>query len=179
MLGGGKALSIYTALPGNDIGINFVRQALPLSGMDKTAIPVGIDFEAGGELTFSAVTIPIGSNRYWLEDRQTGTFTDLTTQSYTVTLPAKTYGTGRFYIISSANTPTAIDRSHTDDSGLRIWSSGNKLIISGETGIRAICEIFDINGTLRLKRLLHDNSLNTVDLPQNLSVSCWSGLQTG
>lgn len=169
MLGGGKALSIYTALPGNDIGINFVRQALPLSGMDKTAIPVGIDFEAGGELTFSAVTIPIGSNRYWLEDRQTGTFTDLTTKSYTVTLPAKTYGTGRFYIISSANTPTAIDRSHAADSSLRIWSSGNKLIISGETGIRAVCEIFDINGTLRLKRLLHDNSLNTVDLPQNLS----------
>jgi len=126
IFGGHSVLSIYTALPGNDIGINFVRQALPVYEIEKTAIPVGIDFEAGGEVTFSAVTIPIGSNRYWLEDRQTGTFTDLTSKSYTVTLPAKSYGTGRFYIISSANTPTGSEKPQLEDRGLRIWTYNEK-----------------------------------------------------
>ena len=172
IFGGSSVLSIYTALPGNDIGINFVRQALPVSGIDKTAIPVGIDFEAGGEVTFSAVTIPIGSNRYWLEDRQSGVFTDLTTKSYTVTLPAKTYGTGRFYIISSANTPTGIEKPQFENEGLRIWTYNDKVIINGPVSEKALCEIYDINGRLILKRHLTDSETQTIDRPDGFRGVC-------
>jgi len=168
LLSEGSALEIYTSLPASDNGINFVRQALPVSGSDQIKVPVGIDFEAGGEITFSAVTVPIGSNRFWLEDRQTGIFTDLTTKSYTVNLPAKTYGTGRFFIISSVNTPTGIEPPKTGDTGVRIWTSNDKVIIKGEVGEKAICEIFDVNGLLILKRQLSDNELNTIDLPHSL-----------
>ena len=130
---------------------------------------MGIDSGNGGEVIFSAYTVPLGNNKYWLEDRTTGIFTDLTSKSYTVTLPVKTYGTGRFFIIASINTPTGINQPDADDASVRIWASDGKVIIKGEVGEKARCEVYDIKGEMLLNQTLPDNSLNTVDLPQNLS----------
>ncbi len=91
-------VEIYTTLALKDNGVNFARQVLPVSGADKLVVPVGIDSEKGGEVTFSAVTVPLGTYKFWLEDRLTGIFTDLSRSTYKVTLPAKTYGTGRFFL---------------------------------------------------------------------------------
>src|SRR5690606_26103445 len=140
-------------------------QALPLTGADKLAVPVGIDSEKGGEVTFSAVTIPIGNNRFWLEDRLTGIFTELGTKSYTVTIPEKTYGTGRFFILASANTPTGVRPDDAEDPGIRIWTSHRKVIIKGEVGSDAYCELYNLDGKKMMKRLLADDELNTVELP--------------
>lgn len=164
----GTAVEIYTSLVSKDNDINFARQALPESYTGRNTVPVGIDSEKGGEVTFSAFTVPLGTNKFWLEDRVTGIFTDLSLKSYTVNLPAKTYGTGRFFIYASVNTPTDIEKPLADENGLRIWTAGDRVIIKGEVGDKAICEVFDINGKLLLKRILPDNSLNTVDMPQNL-----------
>ena len=80
---------------------------------------MGIDSEKGGEVTFSAFTVPLENYKFWLEDRTAGTFTNLNTNTYTVTLPANTYGTGRFFIIASTNTPTGIEKPQADDTGVR------------------------------------------------------------
>jgi len=161
-------VEIYTALIEKDNGVNFARQALPIAEAETLVVPVGIDAEYGGTVTFSAYTVPLDNKKFWLEDRLNGTFTDLNSNTYTVTLPGKTFGTGRFYIVASANTPTAINRPEEEEYGLRIWPSGDKVIISGETGDHAICEIFDINGKLVIKKLLNDDNLNMIDLPQDL-----------
>ena len=146
LLSEASLLEVYTSLPGNDNGINFVRQALPTIGSENLIVPVGIDFEGGGEVTFSANTVLLGSNKFWLEDRLTGIYTDLTTKNYTVTLPAKTYGTGRFFIIASANTPTGIEKPQAEDTGVRIWTSNDKLIVKGDVSNRSICEVYDLRG---------------------------------
>ena len=165
----GPAVEIYTSMVEKDFGVNLARQALPVTGAGGMTVPVGIDFESGGEVTFKAtVTVPIGSYKFWLEDRIKGIYTDLATNSYTVNLPPNTYGTGRFFIIASANTPTGVEKPQYDDTVIRIWTSGDKAIIKGEIGDKAICEVYDINGKMILKRILPDNNLNTVDLPQNL-----------
>ena len=52
-------VEIYTSLVEKDNSVNFARQALPVSGADTIIIPVGIDTEKGGEVTFSAYTVPI------------------------------------------------------------------------------------------------------------------------
>lgn len=161
-------LEIYTTLAGQDNGVNFARQALPMADYSTIKTPVGIDFETGGSVSFSAESVPVGSNKFWLEDRTTGIFTDLSTKSYTVTLPAGTYGTGRFYIIASANTPTAVNDTEEDDNGLRIWVSNNKAVIKGAVSEKALCEIFSVNGKRILERRLNDSDLNTVDLPSGL-----------
>ncbi|MDM8004328.1 MAG: T9SS type A sorting domain-containing protein, partial [Bacteroidota bacterium] len=164
----GQDLEIYTSLALKDNGINYTRQALPLSGADTLAVPVGIDFKSGGEVTFSAVTVPVDGRRLWLHDRVTGSFTDLSLKSYTATLPADTYGTGRFFIVASANTPTAIDRSGTDDGELRIWTSGGRLVIQGMVAGGSLCELYDIHGRKMLEQNLSDAGLNTIELPAGL-----------
>ncbi len=168
MLSAGPEVEIYTALVENDESINLTRQALPVEGADTVKIPVGIDCYAGAEVTFSAITVPLGDRRFWLEDRTTGIFTDLSLKSYTVTLPANTYGTGRFFIIASTSTPTAIKNPEDVGDNLRIWVSGERLIIRGETGQKALCELYDIQGRRILVRRLSDGELNTIDIPSGL-----------
>ena len=165
LLSSGGDVEIYTLLSGGGSDFNFARQALPVTEADRMVIPVGIDSEIGGEVTFSAFTIPLGTTKFWLEDRVTRTYTDLNTNSYTVTLPANTYGTGRFYIIASVNTPTGIDQPEADDGGLRIWSSGGRVIIQGEVNEGSLCEIYDIRGSKVLEKRLAASMMNTVDLP--------------
>jgi len=160
-----SGLGIYTTLAAKDNGVNFARQALPLADYKQNIIPVGIDCEAGGELVFSAITVPIGTYKFWLEDRLSGIYTDLTTKSYTVTLPAESWGTGRFYIIASANTPTGIENPNSDNSNLRMWMSNSKLIIKGEVGEKAQCELYDLNGKRILEHRLAGGDLNIVDIP--------------
>jgi hypothetical protein len=165
-------VKIYTLLAGKDNNMNFTRQALPATDADKIIVPVGIDCEKGGEVTFSAFTILIGTKRFWLEDRITGIFTDLTANSYTVTLPAETYGTGRFYIVASTSTPTAIRQPEAEDTGIRIWTSNGKVIIRGQVSDRAVCEIYDLQGRKVTERCLTDSNLNTVDIPSDLHGVC-------
>ena len=164
----GPEVEIYTTLVEKDNSVNFVRQALPVEGCEMNIIPVGIDSEKGGEVTFSAYTVPLGDNKFWLEDRKAGTFTDLNNNTYTVTLPSKTYGTGRFFIITSANTPTGIEKPQADEKGIRVWTSNEKVIIKGEVSDRAICTVYDMRGQKIVETLLNDGELNTVSLPSDL-----------
>ena len=48
----GPDVEIYTSLVEKDNSVNFTRQALPMTDYDKNIIPVGIDFEKGGEVIF-------------------------------------------------------------------------------------------------------------------------------
>jgi hypothetical protein len=166
LMSSGQEVDIYTTLALADNGVNFTRQALPVTGADNLKVAVGIDSEKGGEVTFSAVTVPVGTNRFWLEDKLTGIITEIGKNSYTVTLPANTFGTGRFYIISSANTPTSVRKTVADDTELRIWTSGGKIIIKGELEEKAFCEMFDLNGKTILENRLDDNELNIINLPE-------------
>jgi hypothetical protein len=161
----GQEVEIYTTLLHKDNGINYTRQALPLSGADTLEIPVGIDCKKGGEVVFSASVVPVEGRRFWLEDRVAGTITELGLKSYTVNLPSDTYGTGRFFILASANTPTAISQTEASGGDLRIWISGGKLVIRGRTGEGSVCELFDVQGRKILGHKLTDGELNTIDLP--------------
>jgi hypothetical protein len=167
----GQDVELYTILPAGDNGINYTRQALPLSVADTIVVPVGVDTEDDGEVVFSAATVPAGTNKFWLEDRTAGTFTDLSSATYTVTLPAKSYGTGRFYIIASTNTPTGVDLPEVE-AGLRIWSSFGKIIIKGSVTDGSVCELFDIQGNRILETRLTDGDLNTVSLPAGMVGVC-------
>lgn len=116
-------------------------------------------------MTFSAFTVPLDNYKFWLEDRNTGIFTNLNDNTYSVTLPAKSYGTGRFFIIASTNMPTGIQQPKADDLGIRVWTSNDRVIIKGEVSDKAVCEIYDLRGQKILEIHLADGELNTVTLP--------------
>lgn len=168
LMSSGADIEIYSKMIEKGIAVNLTRQALPENVNAKDVIPVGIDFPRGGNVVFSADVEPLKNLRFWLEDRKTGIYTDLGTNTYTVNLPEKTYGTGRFFIIASTNTPTGIERPGTDDSGIRIWTSNGKVIIKGEVTEQAVCELYDLNGKKMLEKKLTDTGMNTIDLPAGL-----------
>jgi hypothetical protein len=157
-------IEIYTTLLSKENSVNFTRQVIPLTDFEKSVIPVGIDTEKGGQVSFSANTVALENCRFWLEDRVAGIFTDLSKDSYTVTLPPKTYGTGRFYIVASATIPTSAEVPRMDDTGLRIWTTVNKIIIKGEVSDRAICDVFNFQGQKILEVHLKGSDLNTISL---------------
>ncbi len=161
----GPGAGIYTALV-EDNGINFTRQALPVNGSVKNIIPVGIDFEKGGEVTFSADIEPLRSYKFWLEDRTTGIVTDLGTKTYTVTLPAQTYGTGRFFVYVAAGRSI---RPRTDNANLldvRIWSTQDRDVnIQGVVSERATCEVYDTFGKKIFETRLTDGGYNSFNMP--------------
>jgi hypothetical protein len=168
LLSSGSDVEIYTALAAKDNDVNFARQALPLKDCINIIVPIGIDSENGGEVTFSAFTVPLENYTFYLEDTATGISTDLSTKSYTVTLPEKTYGTGRFFIIASANTPTGIEKTQSDDPGVRIWTSNDQVIFRGEVSDKAFCEIYNVNGKKILDKRLSGGELNTITIPSGL-----------
>jgi hypothetical protein len=165
LLSSGKAAEIYTSLVLEDNSVNFTRQALPSVVAEQVVIPVGIDCEKGGEVVFDAFSVPLGDKKFWLEDRVTRTFTELGLKSYTVTLPADTYGTGRFYIVASANTPTSVVDPGAFTDAIRIWVSGGRVVIQGRVNAGSLCEIFDMSGRKLTEGMLSDGEMNFVDLP--------------
>ena len=160
----GSDVEIYTALVLKENNVNFVRQALPLTDCDKNIVAVGLDSEKGSDVTFSAYVIPLDNYRFWLEDRAKGVFTDLNTNTYTVTLPANTYGTGRFYLIASTNAPAGVLQPQAEETDVRVWASDDKVIIKGSVSERAFCEIYDLRGQIVLMTRLTDGELNIVNL---------------
>jgi len=156
-------LDIYSKLVMGDTIIKFARQVIPLSGADTVIVSLGIDSETEGEVTFSAFTVMSGNNRYWLYDSMTGTYTDLTADIYTATLPAGTKGTGRFYLKSSEVINSI--NGMNDNLCLKIRAFGGNVIIEGNPGDRARCEIYDLRGTKVTDLPVKDTSLNTVPVP--------------
>jgi hypothetical protein len=166
LMSSGSDLEIYTRMPGGK-SVDYVRQALPLGNYDDNIIPVGIHSDSGGLITFSADVEPIRSLKFYLEDRETGVFTNLNNRDYTVNIPANTNGTGRFYLYVTANIRRVI-RSHGDDHNamnMRIWSSHNQVYIEGEVSDRAICQVFDTRGIKIFETQLTDSYYNTFTLP--------------
>ncbi len=165
----GPAVEIYTALAEKDNSVNFARQALPLTECQKIIVPVGIDSENGGEVIFSADVVPLRNFKFWLEDRITGLLTNLNTENYKVVLPARTYGTGRFYIHISASRALRQRPVHPGNTDIRIWSSSDgKLNIQGFLRDGTLCEVFDTFGRKVYENRLCEGDYNTFTMHQSL-----------
>jgi hypothetical protein len=161
LMSSGSDIEIYTALV-EDNGINFALQALPENGSVKNVIPVGLDFDKGGQVIFSADIEPFRNYKFWLEDRLTGILTDLGSNAYTVNLPAKTYGTGRFFVYVAAGRSILPRTNVVSLLDIRIWASNNRQVnIQGSVSEKAICEVFDTWGHKIFETRLVDGDLNS------------------
>jgi hypothetical protein len=90
---------IYTRMPveGNDL--NLIIQALPNNWSDSQVIPVGLVYEAGGNVEFSAASISLPDDIIVrLEDRELNLFIDISTESYQVEVLEGTNTNERFYL---------------------------------------------------------------------------------
>jgi hypothetical protein len=157
-------LAIYTKLA-QDNGLNFAIQCLPdaISPSEAIMIPIGFDLTAGGSVTFStsSFTLPLGVIAL-LEDRETGSFTNLKSEdvTYTTTVPANTTGTGRFFLHLLNKTITDVDVNPTTTSSMYV--SGNSLFVTGKVSTTALLTVSDSRGVVVGNYSL--NGSNTVSL---------------
>jgi len=160
-------VELFTKLVEDDQDIFFSRQALPMGNYKDNVVPVGVWMAKADDLTFSAEIVPIEGYKFELEDRETGAFTDLSTDDYTVSLPEGYYGTGRFFIHASIKSG---DDSHEyEELHIGAWTFYHRVYISGEVSDQALATIWDMNGRKIKEVKLKRGRNNTFKVPRSLS----------
>jgi len=164
LLKGSSNLTVYSRLV-EDNGIPFAIQALPIIGLNSTIVPIGLDFKTGGEVTFSAEFINLSSDyQVILEDKLSKIFTDLSQNSYKVSIAANSSNADRFQLhISSLSTSVKIETNSEPLIAFAI--SRNEILIKGQVSTLAIATLYDIQGRVIQVNNLEEGSLNIIRTP--------------
>ncbi len=154
-----SSFNVYTDIVSGEES-KLAIQTLPTDNV--TAIPVGLVVSAGEEITFSAegTNLPEGSELY-LEDKETGAFTNLSETTYKVTLDSDANGSGRFAIHTAAKSLSTADVSL--DAVSIYASSQNELTVSGLTSEGSVA-IYSILGKQVASASVNAGS-NNISLP--------------
>jgi hypothetical protein len=161
---GGSDLVVYSSLV-EDIGIPFAIQALPDNSYSSMVIPVGVDFKTGGEVVFSAQSFNLPAEcEVILVDKVNKTVTDLSKDSYTISLPANSIVTDRFQIHTSTLT-TGIN-PNLSAGNLNAYAIRNiEIHVKGEVSKNAVATLYDIQGRVVLVKNMEEGSLNVIQTP--------------
>lgn len=90
---------VYTRMPEEGNDLNLIIQALPNSWTNSQVIPVGLVYQTGGVVEFSAASISLPDDVIVrLEDRELNQFIDISSEVYSVELAAGTNTNERFYL---------------------------------------------------------------------------------
>jgi hypothetical protein len=151
--------SIDSYLVADNTGSAMAIQSLDYTDFNEVVVPLGIHAKLG-VLTIGidalATTLPADIHVY-LEDRETSTFTLLTTNDYTFTPASDLKGAGRFYLHYSAKALTA-ERTNFKDIQIYNTISPREIIIKGSLNSDATAVLYDINGRLVLSQKLKQAS---------------------
>ena len=122
-------------------------QALPKSALEESRVPLGVNAEAGQQISFSISDVTIDASvDVYLEDALTNNFTKLNTNDYTITPTSNLSGTGRFYLTFSNN---ALSNSEYSLADITVYTNSDKSIIikTGQHQLQNIT-VTDIQGRL-------------------------------
>jgi len=157
----GGSFNLYTKLV-EDNGVNFMLQVLPDSVYDTTIIPIGLDADAGSEISFNAdaTDLPSGKKVY-LEDRMLNSFNEInnTNKFYNVTLSTQNQGVGRFYLRTLDNLSTlAIQDFKTLEISLIAHPKNNSIRIIGNIKSAIRLDIYDMLGRFIYTTVISDTN---------------------
>jgi hypothetical protein len=158
--------SIFSNLVVDNTGSAMAIQSLDYADFNDVVVPLGIHAKLGA-LTISidalATTLPADIQVY-LEDRETSTFTLLTTNDYTFTPASDLKGVGRFFLRYSAKS-LATETSILDYVQIYSTDSSREIIIKGALNMNATADLYDAQGRLVLRQALkHARNTNTIDV---------------
>jgi hypothetical protein len=141
--------SIFSNLVADNTGSAMAIQSLDYTDFNEVVVPLGIHAKLGA-LTIGidalATTLPADIHVY-LEDRETSTFTLLTTNDYTFTPASDLKGAGRFYLHYSAKALT-VERTNSNDIQIYNTISPREIRIKGTLNSDARAVLYDVNGRL-------------------------------
>ncbi|MDB4048048.1 T9SS type A sorting domain-containing protein [Polaribacter sp.] len=162
-----QSFALYSHLVSSSEGKYFQLQSLPKDNYENMVIPIGINADAGKEITFSTETLNLPTGlKVYLEDRETNTFNRLDgANKYTITLTETSNGIGRFYLHTAQNTLNLntnlilekISIYKTDHTTLRIVG-----LSQGKTTIK----LFNMLGKQLLNSCFTKIGVQDISLPQ-------------
>ena len=154
-----SGFSIFSNLLADNTGSAMAIQSLDYNDFNDVVVPLGINAKSAA-LTIGidklANTLPANIGVY-LEDRETSTFTLLTSNDYTFTPSSDLKGAGRFYLHYSAKALTA---ESTDFNYIQIYTtiSPREIMIKGSLKSDATADLYDVNGRLVFSQELKQTS---------------------
>ncbi|WP_084205809.1 T9SS type A sorting domain-containing protein [Psychroserpens mesophilus] len=156
---------IYSHLVEDNAGLSIALQALNISDLADTSIPLGIHANQGEQLTFSIAnsTLPESVNIY-LDDVVANTSTLLNNSDYVMTPNTNLSGTGRFFLRTSED---ALSTFENNLSKLTIYAinNSNDIVVNGRLENHTQLDLHDIQGRL-VMRVKLDNAVlqNHIDV---------------
>ena len=160
---GNPDLALYTRMP-NSSAYDLQDQALPLIGSETVRIPVGLDFNPGGEITFSIETESFPEDlEVFLEDTETNTYTKLNLKDaiYKTEVVAESHGTGRFNLLVRKQAVTGIDLK--EENQFRVYANDKIIFISGPANADTGFELYNVEGKCWYKGKAQNQNLNQID----------------
>ncbi len=163
LLRGSADLVIYSRLV-EDNGIPFTIQALPANEFSTMIIPIGVESKTGGELVFSSKFIDLPADcQVILEDKLSGTFTDLSISDYRTEIEANSSSSDRFLLHTSSLSTGLIDNNADNLSAYAFRNI--EIRINGQVSNQAIATLYDVQGRVILVKTLEEVNLNVVRTP--------------
>jgi len=160
--------ALYTHLVSGSEGKYFQLQSLPKDNYENMVISIGINADAGKEITFSTevLNLPTGLKVY-LEDRETNTFTRLDElgNKYTIILNETSNGIGRFYLHTTESTLSS--NTNSVFKNIRIYKTDHtSLRIIGLSPGKTTVKLFNMLGKQLLNSSFTTNDVHDISLPQ-------------
>ncbi|SDI03241.1 discoidin domain-containing protein [Winogradskyella thalassocola] len=164
--GSATDFSIFSNLVESNTGIDIAIQSLPYTDINDVVIPIGVNSEAGVQLSIGIEDISsLPANiKIYLEDALENTFTLLNNADYVFSPVTDLNGTGRFYIHYSNSVLSLKD---SELNNLQIFTTANpKLLnIKGKLNAASMVNLYDIQGRLVLNKKINQfNLLNTINI---------------
>ena len=165
--GTSNSFAVYTHLITDSQGKNYQIQSLPKANYENMVIPVGLNVEAGKEITFSVEDLNLPTDiKVFLEDKETNTFTrlDEANSNFKFTPTSALNGIGRFFIHTSQNALSIKDVALDNVSIYKLDNS--TLRVAGLQNIKTNIKVFNILGKLVLNTSFTSNGVKDVTLPK-------------
>jgi hypothetical protein len=169
LLNSNPEFSVYTRLAEGDRGIPFKIQSLPSLWNSDLMIPVGVEFNNGGEIGFSAEGILLPeTHKILLEDRELDYWIDLTGEGshYRLFLEPGTICSDRFFLHIRNTESISGNAGPIMEHSLRAWYHHQSLVISGFLNQGTVVSLYDLQGRLIGTHLLEEGTFHQI--PQSI-----------
>ncbi|CAL2084249.1 T9SS type A sorting domain-containing protein [Tenacibaculum sp. 190524A02b] len=158
---------VFTQLVSENQGQNLAIQSLPLSNMETTIVPVGLIAQANETIEFSIQTSNLpNAIEVYIEDKKTNTITNITNDSYSVTLNEDLNNIGRFYLHTTSQKLSSDDINNSLSNISIYKSSNNELTITGLQSKKSTLNVYTVLGKQVTKREFTSNGISRVSLPE-------------
>jgi len=163
-----QSFALYSHLVSGSEGKHFQLQSLPKDNYENMIIPIGINTNAGKEITFSTETLNLPTGlKVYLEDREKNTFTrlDEVGNKYTIILNETSNGIGRFYLHTTESTLNS--NTNSVFKNIRVYKTDHtNLRIIGLSQGKTTVKLFNMHGKQLLNSSFTTNDVQDISLPQ-------------